>query len=165
MASASQIRAIYSTLATKTIEVANSVAHGTTTPQIFDLDELPAFADSAKLPARLLLPFGVVGSKAEGRDHRFIALGNTTKLQWQVVDLLLWRPAEEGTGIESVSADMVTYGAQYIKMIRENRSLGLAQVEIVGANFEADVWEYPPQSNQWFWGVLVTLQINETLSN
>ncbi len=164
MASASQIRTIYSTLATKTIEVANSVAHNTTTPQIFDLNKLSVFVESAQLPARLLLPFGVVGSKAEGRDHRFVALGNTTKVAWQVVDLLLWRPIEEGTGIESVSADMVTYCAQYIKMIRENRSLGLAQVEIVGANFEADAWEYPPESGAWYWGVLVTLAINETLS-
>lgn len=164
MASASQIRTIYSTLATKTIEVASSVAYGTKTPQIFDLDELPAVVESAQLPARLLLPFGVVGSKAEGRDHHFIALGTTTKVQWQVVDLLLWRPVEEGIGIESVSADMVTYCAQYIKMIRENRSLGLSQVEIIGANFETDAYEYPPQSEIWFWGVLVTLQINETLS-
>lgn len=164
MASASQIRTIYSTLATKTVTVTSSVAYGTVTPQVFDLNALPQFADTAKLPARFLLPFGVVGAKAQGNDHRFVALGTTTKIQWQVVDLLLWRAVEDGLGIESVSADMVTYAAQYIKLIRENRSLGLAQVEIVGANFEADAFEYPPQSNTWFWGVLVTLQINETLS-
>lgn len=164
MASASQIRTIYSTLATKTIQVASSVAYGTTTPQIFDLNALPEFSDSAKLPARLLLPFGTVGAKAEGRDHHFVALGNTTKLTWQVVDLLLWRMTEEGIDLSSVAADLVTYCAQYIKMIRENRSLGLGQVEIVGANFETDAFEYPPGSNVWFWGVLVTLQINETLS-
>ena len=60
MATASQIRTIYSTLATKTIQVESSVAYGTTTPQIFDLNALPDYVDSAKLPCRLLLPFALL---------------------------------------------------------------------------------------------------------
>lgn len=164
MASASQILAIYAALATRTVQVANSIAYGTKTPAIKNLHELPPTVESEQCPIRLLLPFGVIGTKAEGREHRFIAIGSTTKVGWQVVDLLLWRPVVEGLGLESVSADMVTYSAQYIKMFRENRTLGLGQVEMVGANFEMDAFEYPPDSGAWFWCVLVTLQINETLS-
>lgn len=164
MASASQIRSIYAAVAALEITVSASVAHGTTTPTVYDLAALPDFADSAKCPARLLLPLATTGSKASGQDHHFVALGTTTKLSWQVVDLLLWRPIEEGIGIASVAADLVEYCAQYVKKIRENRALGLGQVEIITASLEPDAWQYPPESDQWFWGVQVTLQINETLS-
>lgn len=171
MASASQILAIYSALAGKSVAVDDSTAYGDITPPVWNLTALPGSVEphsetveSAQCPCRLLLPLGVVGTKGEGRDHRFIALGSTTKIGWQLVDLLLWRPVEEGLGLETSAADLVTYIANYIKMVRENRSLGLGQVEIVGQNFEMDAFEYPPQSDTWFWGVLVTLTINETLS-
>jgi hypothetical protein len=161
MATASQIRTIYSTLATKTIQVESSVAYGTTTPQIFDLNALPDYVDSAKLPCRLLLPFGT--AKAEGRDVHFIALGNTAKATWHVIDLLLWRPVEEGIGVNSVAADLMTYCAQYVAMLRANRSL-VSQTVIKSVNLTPDTWEYPLGSGVFYWGVECALDIDEVLS-
>jgi len=161
MPSASVIRTIYSTLASKTISVTNSVAYGTKTPPVFDLDALPDYVDSAKLPCRLLLPFGT--AKAEGRDVHFIALGNTNKVTWRVIDLLLWRQVEEGIGVNSVAADLMTYCAQYIAMLRANRSL-VAQTVIKSVNLTPDMWEYPLGSGIFFWGVECALDIDEVLS-
>lgn len=164
MPSASVIRTIYATLASKAVTVSDSVAYGTKTPPVFDLAALPDYVDSAKLPCRLLLPFGT--AKAEERDVHFIALGNTVKATWHVIDLLLWRPVEEGIGINSVAADLMTYCAEYVAMVRAARggTNFVTQTVIKSVNLTPDTWEYPPGSGTFFWGVECALDIDEVLS-
>lgn len=152
----SQILSIYSTLSGK------AVAVGSITPTVYGLAQLPDAVEDAMLPCRLLLP---MGGKGEGRDYSFIALGNTTKLTWHLTDLMLWRRADSGIGLEDIAATLIGYAAAYAEMLRANRSMGQAQAHIVSARFVYDTFNYPDSdSGIAFDGCAVEIDIEEVLS-
>ncbi len=159
----SSIRAIFTALAAKTITVTSSVAYGTVTPQVFDLHQLVPNPDSARLPARWLLPFGVFPTEA--KEFHFIALGNTVKMTWQISDLLLWRAAQLGQGLGSDTVDLVNYAGLYADMLRTFRKpVASAQAHIESVNIAIGVYEYPVQSGQFFYGCSCVFNIPEVLS-
>lgn len=159
----SDLRAIFAALAAKTIQVPNSVVYGTITPTVYDVDALPPKADSAQLPARWLLPFGVFPTEA--RDFHFIALGSTTKATWQISDLLLWRATSLGLGLSSDAADLVTYAGLYADMLRAFRKpLANGQAYIESVQIAIGIYEYPVQSGNFFYGCSCVLNIPEVLS-
>lgn len=156
----SNLRTIYTNLAAKTVTVVSPV-HGSQTPPVRDLDELPAFVEAAQCPVRLLLPIGP--GRGESREGQFICLGTTGRSTWHVTDLLLWRPIEEGLSLESVAVDLVLYAAAYIEMLRTFRSPAsqciLKEWQIVTGRFN-----YPSGSANWFFGVECSLDIEEVLT-
>jgi hypothetical protein len=159
----SEIRDIFTALAAKTIQVESSKAYGTVTPQIFDLHQLPASAESAKLPARWLLPFGVFPTEA--REYHFVALGSTTKVTWQISDLLLWRSVELGLGLSSDAVDLVNYAGLYADMLRTfRRPVANSQTYIESVNLAIGIYEYPAQSGHFFYGCSCVFHIPEVLS-
>lgn len=159
----SDIRNIFTALAAKTITLTGSVAYGTVTPQVFDLHQLPPNPDSAKLPARWLLPFGVFPTEA--KEFHFIALGNTTKATWQISDLLLWRATQLGQGMSSDAVDLVNYAGLYADMLRTfRRPVASSQAYIESVNIAIGIYEYPVQSGQFFYGCSCVFNIPEVLS-
>lgn len=159
----SVIREIFTALAAKSIEVPSSKAYGTKTPQVFDLHQLPPVPDTAHLPARWLLPFGV--APVQARDLHFIALGNTTKLTWQISDLLLWRSVQLGQGLASDAGDLVVYAGRYADMLRTFRKpVQSSQTYIESVNIAIGIYEYPVQSQKFFYGCSVVLNIPEVFS-
>lgn len=152
----SDILSIYATLATKAVTV------GGITPVIYGLDRLPDAVEPAMLPCRLLLP---MQPRGEGRDWSFIALGNTAKLTWHITDLLLWRGAASGIGLEDIASMLVSYAGAYAEMLRANRSMGQAQAHIVSARFVYGTFQFPDaESGITFDGCAVEIDIEEVLS-
>lgn len=132
------------------------------TPTAYDLDKLPDAVEPAMLPCRLLLP---AHPRGEGRDWHFIALGNTAKLTWHITDLLLWRGASSGIGLEDIAATLINYAGAYAEILRANRSMGQAQAHIVGARFVYGAFQYPDTEDaSTFDGCAVELDIEEVLS-
>ena len=159
----SKIRDVFTALAAKSITVSNSVAYGTVTPQVFDLHQLVPNPESARLPARWLLPFGVF--PVEAKDYHFIALGNTVKMNWQISDLLLWRSMQLGQGLGSDAADLVNYAGLYADMLRTFRKpVATGQAYIESVNIAIGIYQYPAQSEQYYYGCSCVFTIPEVLS-
>jgi hypothetical protein len=153
---ASVIRSIYSTLATKAVTV------GGITPRVFDLDKLPNQVQRTELPCRLLLP---LGPRGEAREFDFVAMGKTATMTWQVTDLMLWRAAGSGIGLEDIAETLVLYAAAYLEMLRQNRSMGQTQVHITGAKTTYGTFAYPDaDTGPQFHGVACEITFQEYLS-
>ncbi|MGB8648858.1 MAG: hypothetical protein WCF84_26715 [Anaerolineae bacterium] len=152
----SNLAAIYTAIANVTV-TASSV-----TPKAYDTSALPDAID-ARVPCRLLLPFGLLGE--HGGDFSFATFGSggLGETNWQVTDLCLWRGASTGTGLKAVAPNMVFYEAAYLEALRANRYLGLDNVEVKGVRLRAGVYEWPSGSAQWFEGVLCIVAISEYL--
>jgi hypothetical protein len=159
----SVLRAVFTALAAKSITVSGSVSYGNVTPRVFDLHELPANPDSARLPARWLLPFAAFPTEA--RDVHFIALGTTTQVTWVLSDLLLWRATELGLGMASDSVDLVNYAGLYADMLRTFRQpVVTGRVWVESASIAIGIFEYPSQAGRFFYGCSCIPNIAEVLS-
>lgn len=147
---------LYEVLATKAVTV------GGITPTVYGLSRLPDRVDDMLLPCRLLLP---MQPRGEGRDWGFVALGTTAKVTWHITDLLLWRGASSGIGLEDIAATLVGYAGAYAEMLRANRSMGQRQCHIVSARFQYGTFQYPEtDSGPTFDGCAVEIDIEEVLS-
>jgi hypothetical protein len=134
------------------------------TPTVYGLTALPDEVNDAMLPCRLLLP---MQPRGEGRDWHFVALGQMTKLTWHITDLMLWRRADAGIGLEDIASVLVDYAGQYAEMLRRHRSLGQAQAHIISARFVYGTFRYPDVEGDAgvdFDGCAVELDIEEVLS-
>lgn len=156
----SNVLSLYSTLASKGVSV--TVGEATITPTAYSLERLPDVVEPAMLPCRLLLP---MGPRGEGRDFNFIALGKTTTVTWHLTDLMLWRMADTGIGLEDIAAILVGYAGAYAEMLRANRAMGQTQCHIVSARFSYATFRYPDtEFGQLYDGVECSIDIEEALS-
>jgi hypothetical protein len=103
--------------------------------------------------------------KGEGRNYQFLALGNTTNLTWHITDMMLWRPADTGIGLEDIAPVLIDYAAAYAEMLRANRAMGQSQCHLIGARFRYGTFQYPESdAGLWFDGCAVELDMEEVLS-
>lgn len=151
----SNLLAIYTALAAKPVSV------GAVTPTVKTLATLPDKIESAQCPTRLLLPIGA--GRGEGRAFSFVTIGTTAKPTWHITDLLLWRVAPEGLGLQTVAEDLVKYCAAYAEMLRSFRNPA-TQCVLKESNLSIGKYEWPAGSGQWFFGVECTLDVDEVLT-
>ncbi len=151
----SQISAIFTALAGQSVTAAGE------TPTVWSVDDLRN-VEPADCPVRLLLPGGW---RSEGAEERFVALGNTVTVPWRVVDLCLWRPVGQGLNkVGDTIPDLIDYAAAYVEMIRSFRS-PTAQSNVAAVMVDIPpLVEWPIGSGRWFFGVEVTLQIEEVIT-
>lgn len=145
---------IYAALAALDVKIG-----GTTVP-VRNYDEQKKSVVSADTPIRLLLP---LAPESEAREGRFIAMGNLTRVTWQITDRMLFKPISQGKGINTAADDLVEYVNNYIEAIRSNRAL-TAQSHIVSYNFVATEIVYPDIQGTEFFGVDAILEIEEIVS-
>ena len=155
----SQIRAIYQAVAALPLVVPQP--GGNLVPPAYTLEAAPRQVEAAMLPCRVIMPYTPRG---EGRDWSFIALGTLAKVTWRVSDMLLWRPIASGLGPEDVAGVLIDYVGHAADVLRQHRSLGLAQTHITGARYTYGTFFYPEQSDSAFLGVTIELDIEEVLS-
>lgn len=151
----SAILDIYTALAAKTVTI------GGVTPTVYSLASLPASAETAITPCRLLLPVG--DSANEGREFGFIAIGTTVTVDWQIKDLLLWQSTGQGTGLSGFASDLVEYAGLYADMLRTFKAPS-TQSNLQSANILPGVFEYPASSGRFYTGVLCTLTVHEVIN-
>jgi len=147
------IATIYSAIANMTIAVdgTNATAYG--------LASMPDAIETAQLPVRLLVS---VGGSTQGASIRPSTLGTLPGMQatWQVQDLMLYRPPAQGMGLEQMNAALMNYCNSYLSAIRTNALLtsGALTTDI---RLEPGIYEHPPESGRQYFGVMVTLTIEE----
>jgi len=141
--------------------VAQDVSIGGKVVTAYNLESLPPSINTAKLPCRLLLPVGDMST--EGRDATFIAIGNTITVDWQIKDLMLYRPLGQGIGLHTFAGELVEYAGAYMDMAREFRAPSIFS-SLESANALPGIYEYPAGSGNLYAGVLCTLLIHEVIN-
>jgi hypothetical protein len=130
------------------------------TPKVYNLEDLPKNADTARLPARLLLPVG--NTPGEGREGQFIAIGTSMTVTWQIADLMLWQASEQGIGLPEFAPELVDYAGKYLDAMRTFKcptsNSALERVTVTPG-----IYEWPSGSGKFYSGVLCQLEILEHL--
>lgn len=137
-----------------------SVTVGSVTPTAYGLTGLPNQIASADLPARLILAVG--GALATGQQAvQFYTLSDYKYgAKWQINDLMLWIPQEQGRGVAQVAQSLVQYAGAYLDAVRTNRDLtALASIEDMRA--EPGLYEYPQGSGITYFGCMATVTVQE----
>lgn len=149
------ITSIYAALAAAPVTV-NGV-----TPTAYTPDTLPASAETATLPCRVLDPFNV----GDDGQYSFVAYGTTATVHWTIVDLMLWEQVGQTRGPLDVALSLAAYCGAYAEMLRTHRGIVPGgQAAIQQATPRIGVYEWPRGSTVMYYGVEVTLSIEEILS-
>ncbi len=135
-----------------------SVSVGSITPVVYYGSTLPGSATTAQTPCRLLFAANPEG-KGAGGD--FVAVGTMISVNFQLSDLLLWRPVAQGIGRADVDHHLVEYVDNYNAMLRTWRNAGQSAAVVNSWQATPGVFEYPEASGQQWWGLLVVLTITE----
>lgn len=151
---------IYNDLESMAVTYLNK-ASASTTPTVYDLDEIPASIQTAQLPCRILLP---IGQGQGGSPNVEILRGAGVKAQWQITDLFLLEAAARDAGLYVQAPVLMRYVVAYTE------ALGIKFQFIHGANTNSltisasvtpGMYEFPSGSGAWFYGVKADITIEE----
>ena len=156
----SVIATIYTNLAALNVTVTSSVQYGTVTPTAYAPGAVPPSGETGNLPMRIIDP---VHNNDQGQ-YQFVAYGTTATVHWQITDLLLWDEVGQGRGPLDMLPDLVKYCGAYAEVIRQNRGIVFATAAIQQVTPRIGVYEWPRGTGVMFYGVEVTLSIEEVLS-
>jgi len=131
---------------------------------VYEPDEFIENVESVQTPARIMLPSG------EG-DEDVLVYPHQGKgdMLWTVKELLLYRPAGEGRGWLDVGYALEAYIDSYATKLREanfNTTTGLCSIaaNLQEARFLRGVFTYPTGGVYRYYGVMVTLRIQQFVS-
>lgn len=145
-----------------------SVLYDGSAPTVYDLDQLPANADTAKIPARYLLPFGNFFETARVTNTSMVTIsGNVMRMSWNVRDLLLVRPTAQGEGIHTVASPLVAYAGAYIAAFVSRDGIQrklTTQAYIENLTATPGIYEYPEGGGRFYFGVNCVLTISELVA-
>lgn len=153
----SQLEAIYAALAEQVVTVDGK------TPPVYGLDNPIGSLTSARLPVRILHPFG---NGSEGRNIAFDGASCLITLTWTVVDFLAFQAI--GQGVPPTGA-MIRYAAAYVDMIKGFQRVGADTNPLIRAYLDPSrvlpgVFEWPLGSDAWYYGVQASLDIVEIVA-
>lgn len=153
----SGIATIYSTLAAKSITVNGVAITGVSGANV------PNNTTSAELPLRILssLSAYLFENVSDAPLWMTGAGGQLKQMTWQIADLLLYAPAGSGTGVGNFEPWLLAYIAAYADMLASDTALSALNVVRVDPTWANGIYEYPPQSEQFYYGSLVNLTILE----
>jgi len=132
-----------------------------TTPNCFDLSEIPSTVSTAQLPCRILLP---IGQGKGGSDNVEVLRGAGIKARWNVTDLFLLEASARDMGLYVLAPVLMRYVVAY------SEALGKQFQFIDGWNTESltisaavvpGMYEYPTGSGSWFYGVKCDVTVEE----
>lgn len=147
---------IYDAIEAKTVTTTSGK-----TPTVYNLDALPKSISTAILPCRLLLPIG--NESGDGREGKFVAIGTSMTVDWQINDLMLWQSSQQGLGLEEFAPEIMDYCAKYMDMVRTLKAPTTTDTSLELVSVTPGMYEWPIGSGKWFSGVLCQLTIKEHL--
>ena len=153
----SEITDIYDSLAALEVSLSNGV-----TPYVYELEELPESVTTAQLPCRLLLP--VSSEPGDGRDGTHIAIGTAMAIVWQITDLMLWQPSQQGLGLREFAPRLIEYSGKYLDAMRAWGKCPSQNSTLEAIGITPGEYEWPRGSGKFYSGVLCRLQIREVVS-
>lgn len=147
---ASLLTTIYATIA------AQSITIGATAVGCLDLAQLRSGMESAVLPTRMLVPFNARG---DGSLQSFWTLGDGVRtVDWGIADILFWRAAAAGVGLDDIAPDLIAYKVQYAELLKALRG---PRWNVIGCQLQVQAFEWPLGSGRWWDGVIGQLTIRE----
>jgi len=150
---ASVIDTVYANLDATTVNVSGTV------PTVYTLAELKEWTDIADLPCRLLLP---VNERNQASAFELNNFGHTqAEVTWRITDLLLWKNVNTETGLKDVAAELLEYSKEYLEMLLTFVPAAGSPAWFSNATSTIDIFEWPEDSGQYFWGVEVVLTLTE----
>lgn len=152
----SDILAIYAAIAATDV----SITEGGDVIPVWNLAEVLDVVKVDHTPVRLLLPPGA-GQGAGMSGYRPVS-GTTAVITWAIQELLLYRSLGQGGGVAEVYVDLARYIARYVTTFNQNRRLAHAQ--ITGFAPRSGVYEWPLGSGNEFHGVLMQINVDETIN-
>lgn len=162
----SDVRTLYGTLADLAIAYTDE-AGGAQSVTAQDLHEVKEETESLHLPTRILIPMQAEGA-GDGTGLQLLTVGVSSifgKITWRIADLYLHASVGEGTGLHSHLPDLILYSGAYAEQIADSGAdLGIGTMTFVGLNLQADLIEWPLQSNKWFYGVTAMISYEEILN-
>jgi hypothetical protein len=113
-------------------------------------------------PARVVFPMQV--STPNGQTMQRVTLGGrgSALITWVVADLLLFDSVKQGTTLQSALPELLQYVVNYIDVIRDNMSI-TENIKIESIDYDWDVFTFPENSNNQFYGCLMTLSLKEIM--
>lgn len=145
-----------------------SILYDGTAPTVYDLDQIPANADSARLPARYLLPFGNFFETGRIADTVMVTIpGNTVNVQWQIRDLLLVRAIAQGEGLYTIADKLIAYAGAYVAAIVSRNGIQrklTTQAYIDNVTCTPGIYEYPEGGGRGYFGVSCVLTVRELIA-
>lgn len=138
-----------------------SISVGSDTPDVFGLADMPNSIATAQLPCRLLEVFDN-HMETTMAVHHTISGTSTPHMHvtWSISDLLLWKPEAQGRGVRDVNTSLITYCQNYIDAVASHEAI-TATASIEDCKPLPGLFPYPAQSDNFYFGVLVTLTIKE----
>ena len=128
----------------------------------YPLAEVKNAYTSADVPARLMLVAGTAGRGAFDFTYESFDPSGLATITWRIPELMLWMPQGQGLGLVDVFEPLAEYIGAYAEMLKAmkfptNRSM------ITGFEPQADVFEWPRDSRNFFFGVLMSIDVGEDL--
>ena len=158
----STVLAIYDAIKAVTVQ------YNGANPNVYDLDQIPANADTARIPARILLPFGNFFESGRISETRMVTIhGDIMGVQWLLRDLLLVRPLAQGEGVYTVADDLVAYAGAYVAAFVNrtgNKRALTDQAWLDNITATPGIYEYPEGSGRAYFGVNCVLTIRELIA-
>lgn len=149
------------------VEIQNAISAAEISVQGEVIDAYPlavvknAYA-SADVPARLMLPAGAAGTGALNFTYQSFSPGASATITWRIPELLLWMPQGAGLGLVEVFEPLAEYIGTYAQMLTALR-FPTENSMITGFEPQTDVFEWPRNSDNFYYGVLMTIEVSETL--
>lgn len=151
---------IYDQLESMAVTYVNKDSVGTT-PNVFDLNEIPASIETAHLPCRILLP---VGQGQSGSPNVEILRSPNVRANWNITDLFLLEAAARDAGLWVQAPVLMKYVVAYAEALAlkfQFMSGSSVETFTISASIIPGMYEYPAGSQAWFYGVKCDLQIQE----
>lgn len=139
---------------------AMQVSVGLVTPAAYAPDALPTNVETALLPCRVLDP----SYSPDTGDYSFVAYGTTATVHWHLTDLLLWEQVGQTRGPLDVALDLIRYCGAYAEAVRLNRGIAYqSAIQTVTPRVDYAI-EWPKGSGVYFYGVEISISLEEILS-
>lgn len=136
-----------------------TVVAGSKTPVVFGVDN--AVDSVRQTPARVVFP--IQSGDNEGQSFEPLTLGGSLIGNWQIADLLLYAPVKKGMLLAQSMPHLLTYQANYLTAVKNNKKLGLNHCTIINTEIETNSYEFPQGTENEYFGVLCLLTVREVI--
>lgn len=157
MTTTSNVLGLYDAIAATTITIPSTGE----TIACRNLQAVGNSVEAADLPVRLLMPFSV-GQTGQRGQARSVGIAPLHEVSWTVSEVLLYRTAQSGTGVNDYARVLTEYISQWVNIAFTKRAPIPASV-LTSWSAEPDMVEYPTLSGRWYYAVNCSLTYTENI--
>jgi len=130
--------------------------YDTETIAVWNIDDVRPNLEGMQVPRRVL---GLV----DGSEFAFIALSTRANIIWTITDTLYIAPVQEMAALRRHYGDIIRYCGSYSVAAQSDRGLASGMAHVQSVAFEQGVFAWPEGSENQFFGVRATVQVQEII--